>query len=320
VELQPLTRDLARENKVSELTRDGAIGGLVSYVYPNSPAAKQGIEPGYVLLRLRLDGEPKPLDVTVTSDAADREFPWEALDELPEKYYDRIPAPWPSTENSLTRALTDFGFGAKYSAEFFSGGKVVNKDFVVEAGPLNYDAAPRYKCAALGITVRDMTYEVRRYLQKTDKDVGVVISKEEPGGKASVAGLKPYEVITSVNDTPVTNVKQFEGAVAEAKDEIRLSIKRLNTGRVVKIKMTAGEPKEAIEPLIEEKPAPAPKPPEAVKPPIEEKKPATDEKKPVIDEKKPATEKPAAGPKAADTAKPDAKAVETAKPDTKTAP
>jgi hypothetical protein len=306
VELQPLTRDLARENKVSELTRDGAIGGLISYVYPNSPAAKEGIEPGAILLRLRVTGQPKPLEVSVSIDAADREFPWEALDELPEKYYDRVPTPWPSTENSLTRALTDFGFGAKFTAEFLQGGKTAPKDFVVTAGPINYDSAPRYKCASLGITVRDMTYEVRRYLQKTDTDPGVVISKEEPGGKASVAGAKPYEIITHINDTPVMNVKQFEDAVNAAKDEIRLSVKRLNTGRVVKIKMTAGVPKEAGVPSEGEKLEPGENPPEPPKPTIEKPKP--EEAKPAAvkpgDEKpaveKPATEKPAVEAKKTD--------------------
>ena len=52
-------------------------------------------------------------------------------------------------------------------------------------GPPSYDSAPKYKQEALGLTVRDMTYEVRRYLQKKDDDPGVVISKIELGSKAS---------------------------------------------------------------------------------------------------------------------------------------
>ena len=262
VELQPLGQELARANKVSELTQDGNTGGLVTYVYPNSPAAKEGIEAGFILLRLRVEGLPKPLEIEVGRDVADREFPWEELDEVPERYFDRIPTPWPSAENTFTRALTDLGFNKKFTAEFFHDGKVITKDFAVAQSPPHYEAAPRYKAPALGVTVRDLTYEVRRYFNKTDKEPGVIISKVEPGGKASVAGIKPYEIITHVNDEPVMNVKDFEKYAAAAKDEVRLAVKRMNQGRVVKIKMNgpvSAKPADTEEGETAKPAAPAPK-------------------------------------------------------------
>jgi len=248
VELQALNRDLARENKVAELTRDGETGAVVSYVYPESPAAKAGIEAGWILLRLRAEGQPKPLEVELGEDEADRgPFPWDRLDEVQEQYLDRIPHPWPSAENAFTRALTDVGFGKKVQAEFFHDGKLVTKDFVVTASPPYYGSAPRYKAASLGLTVRDLTYEVRRYFQKTPEDPGVIISKIEPGSKASVAGFKPYEMITHVNDKPILNVGDFEKAIPK-EGEIRLSVKRMNQGRVVKINMSAPTPAPAEAP------------------------------------------------------------------------
>ncbi|MCX5683864.1 MAG: PDZ domain-containing protein [Planctomycetota bacterium] len=256
VELQALNRELARANKVADLTKDGETGGLVSYVYPNSPAAKAGVEAGWILLRLRADKYPKPIEIRAKEDSDRGPFPWERLDELHEQYYDRMPAPWPNVENTLTRTLTDLGYGTKYKADFFHDGKAVTKDFEVVQGPLHYDAAARYKSQALGITVRDITYELRRYLQKKDDDPGVVISKMEPGSKASVAGIKPFETITHVNDKPVANVKEFEAAIA-GQDELRLSVKRMTRGRVVKIKMTGA----AVAPApAGEKPAEGEKP------------------------------------------------------------
>jgi serine protease Do len=257
VELQPLGPELARLNKVAELTQDGETGGMVSYVYPNSPAAKAGIQPGYILLRLRVEGEPKPLEI-MSQDMGDREFPWERLDEVPEQYYDRIPTPWPSAESAFVRSLTDLGFGKKYTADFFHDGKLVAKDFEVVQSPPTYDSAPRFKSTVLGLTVRDLTFEVRRCLQKKDTDPGVVVSKIEPGGKVSVAGIKPFELITHVDEKPVMNSKEFEAAVKAAKGEIRLSVKRMNNGRVVKIKLGeegVDEPKPAAEKPAAEKPA-----------------------------------------------------------------
>ncbi len=198
-------------------------------------------------------------------------FPWQLLDRVAEENYDRIPTPWPSAESRLVRTLTDLGFGKKFKAEFFHDGKVITKDFEVTQSPLHYDSAPRYKSAALGITVRDLTYEVRLYFQKKDNEPGVIISQVEPGSKASVAGIKPYEIITHVNDVEVKNIKDFEKQVSDTGDELRLTVKRMTQGRVVKIKMTAApeEGKPAAEKPAAEKPAaekPAAEKPATAKP------------------------------------------------------
>ncbi len=239
VELQALNRDLARANNVSDLTGDGQMGGLVTFVHPDSPAAKAGIEQGYILLRLHVEGHPKPLEVKMEDDryGGFDSFPWDRLSEVPAEYLEQLPKPWPNAENSFTRALTDLGFGKKYTAEFFHNGQVVKKDFEVAVSPPHFDSAPKHKSEPLGMTVRNLTYEVRRYFQKKDDDLGVIVSKIEPGGKAAVAGLVPYEIITHVNDNPVANVKDFEKLIADQK-QLRLSVSRKAQGRIVKIDMT----------------------------------------------------------------------------------
>ena len=239
VEMQSLGRELARANNVSDRTSDGEMGGLVTFVYPGSPAAAAGIEPGYILLRLHVESQPKPLEVRLQDDrygGADS-FPWDRLDDVPAEYFEQLPKPWPSVENSFTLALTDLGFGKKYTAEFFSDGKAISKEFQVAISPPHFDSAPRHKSEPLGLTVRNLTYEVRRYFQKKDDDLGVIVSKIEPGGKAAVAGLLPYEIITHVNDSPVTGVKDFERLIADQK-QLRLSVSRKAQGRIVKIDMT----------------------------------------------------------------------------------
>jgi len=242
VELQGLNRELARMNKVSDLTNDGEFGALVSYVYPDSPASKAGIEVGYILIRLQVQGHPKPLEVRMGDGFAfaGQPFPWDQLDQVPEQYYDHIPSPWPPAENSFTRALTDLGFGKEYTAVFFHDGKLLNKDFKVEQSPPHYDSAARLKDKELGVTVRDLTYEVQRYFQRKPEEPGVIVSKIEPGSKASVAGIKPYEIVTHVNDQPVKDVKEFEKLIKD-QPELRLAVKRMTRGRLVKIKMTPAE-------------------------------------------------------------------------------
>lgn len=246
VEMQPMDPDLARANNVVDETRGGHSGALVSYVYPNSPAAAAGIEVGDIVLRLHIPDQPKPLEVELESNEFSGMFDrfFEMMDEIPEEYFDRIPKPWGSAENSLTRALTDLGFGQKFTAEVFHDGKVQIKNFVVSQGPPHYDSAKRFKSEQAGLTARDLTYEVRRFYQLRDEEPGVIISKVEKGEKAAIAGLKPFEVITAINDTPVHSVTDFEKALA-AGGEFRLNVKRLTEGRIVKIKIDAAKPQEA---------------------------------------------------------------------------
>ena len=237
VELQKLTRELARANHVAPQTRDGEVGALVTHVYPDSPAALAGIKAGAILLQLHVPGQAHPVEVQL-EDENTSEFPWERIEEVPEQYFETMPTPWSTVENSLTRILTDLGMNQAYTAEFLVGGQPLRKDFTVARAPLHFDAAARYKSAQLGLTVRDVTYEVRRYYQRKPDEPGVIVSKIEPGSKASVAGLKPYELITHVNDQPVTSAEDFR-KLTRVQPVLRFATKNMVRNRLLEIKLTA---------------------------------------------------------------------------------
>ena len=242
--MQPLNPQLARANKVSDLTRNGKTGALVQYVYPASPAAKAGVEPGWILLRIHWADQPKPIDLRYHPGAywgtiaRGRPFPWKQLDNLPEAQFDKIPRPWAPAEDSLARMLTNQGFGKKFTAEFFADGKVVKKDFTVTMSPKHFDTAASAKSPALGMTVKNLTFETQRFFRRTPETGGVIISHIDLGSLASTSGLKPFEIIESINDKPVKNVKDFETLTAQG-GELRLAIKRWTMGRVVTVTVDA---------------------------------------------------------------------------------
>jgi serine protease Do len=236
VVMQEMNLDLARANHCMEHTKNGESGALVTYVYPDSPAARAGITQGMILLRLNVEGEPKPVAIKVEDSGRGGNFRWDQLDQMPIEYFERMPAPWPSIKNNFTTLLSGIGFDKKYTIEIFNEGKEITKQLVVKESPRHFESAEKYKSETLGLTVRNLTPEVRHYMQKKTDDPGIVISKMEPGSKAAVAGIKPYEVITKVNGKTITNVKDFEKAVSEG-DEFDFSINRMTLSRQVRIKL-----------------------------------------------------------------------------------
>lgn len=236
VELQPLDQELARMQSVSDQTRDGQSGAIVTAVYPDSPAAEMGLAVGDILLRVHTAERPRPLDVALHDYAPGMEGFWSFIDEIPEMYFSQIPTPWPAADNSFNEALTDLGVGAACTLEYVRNGQLRTSPFEVTLGPEHFGSTKRVTDEDLGVTVRNMTYEVRRYFRLETDAPGVIISKIEEGSKGSVAGLKPYEYITHVNDQPVHSVEEFEGLVGGAEGELRLSVRRMTTGRIVKIR------------------------------------------------------------------------------------
>jgi S1-C subfamily serine protease len=242
VMLQKMTTELARANRCSEQTAEGKNGALITLVYPDSPAAKAGIEAGMILLRLDVEGEPKPMTINAEMDEyRSSPFPWEQLDRVPAEYLDRMPSPWPPVDNSFSRLLASIGFGTRYVAQFFHKGQEFSREFVVVESPPHFDSAARHKSEQLGLTVRDLTFEVRQYMQKKPDDPGVIISKVETGGKAAVAGIKPFEVITHVNGNPVANVNDFTRLAGEG-GELNLSVNRMADSRQVRVKADKKSP------------------------------------------------------------------------------
>lgn len=234
LDLQPMTRELAEAKKMMADTGGGKFGALVTRVYPQSPAAKAGVKEGWVLLSVSQPNRALPMKVELEeSDSPYRsDFPWDRLDEVPAEYMERIPTPWPSAAGSFVQGLTKLGIGTKINATFIADGAKAEKPLEIALAPPTYENAPSYKWKEAGISVCDLTYEVRDYLGLAPVAPGVVVCRVESGGKAVTAGVRPFEVITQVNDQPVTSAKELEKLVAGAAD-VRLNVKRMTRDRVV---------------------------------------------------------------------------------------
>ena len=66
--------------------------------------------------------------------------------------------------------LGEIGAGTSVKLTYLHEGQSVEKELVIEQAPPDLMAAAKYKNEKLGLTVKDLTYEVRAALRLTEND------------------------------------------------------------------------------------------------------------------------------------------------------
>ena len=145
-------------------------------------------------------------------------------------------APWPDVEKGVNEVFTRFGIGTTVEVGYVSDGQKKEVKLTLAQTPVHFRNAKRFKSKTLGAAFADLTFEVRGFFKLEDDAPGVVVSKVKPGDPAAVAGLRPLEVVTHVDDKPVADVKALREAV-NGKTEFNLSVRRLAATRIVRVKM-----------------------------------------------------------------------------------
>ena len=238
VETQAMTKELAREKKSQGfLSSEDGMGSLVGKVYTNTPAARAGIKEGDVLLWVRRAMSERHERLESRDN---RSFGIDI-----ESFFDRVPVsafdrygmtPWPQVESGVNEVFTRLGIGTKVVLAWVSDGEKHEAELVLEQAPAHYRTARRIRNRTLGLVAADLTFEVRAFLKLADDAPGVVITKMQEGSPSAVAGLRPFEVITSVNGEPVPTSIRFSELI-KGKQDLTFSVRRLDATRIVRIQL-----------------------------------------------------------------------------------
>ncbi|HOF17745.1 MAG TPA: PDZ domain-containing protein [Phycisphaerae bacterium] len=257
VEYSRINRDLAEAFKVSKPTQDGQVGFVVSAVYAGSPAEKVGIRVGDILLRLKSETMAYPIEL-LPARARDEEYDSRrrsaAYAESESEEWLGEPEPtWRNRKNTLTEALDAVGIGKEVSIWYVrpdgtDAAAAKELKYRIEQAPVDQDSAGKWQNRSLGLTVKDMTYEVRHGLNLRDSDAGVVVAKVEDGSPMQVARIFANEVLTRLDDAPLTSAARMRELVAAArqagKDKVRLTVLRLGKTRFADLPVAAYDPRD----------------------------------------------------------------------------
>ncbi len=192
VQIQDLDAELARSLRV-----DGDKGALVADVVSGGPAEGAGLQVGDVITRF--DGRDVDSARTLS----------------------RLVASVSPSESAKVTVWRD-GRSRDITVKL---GQAQN-DIVASAGPRSGANAPA--SAALGLSLRGLTENDRAMLGLPSGVSGAVVASVEPGSPAEEKGLRPGDVITSVNQQAVDNVGDAVAALNSAKsnDETALLVVR----------------------------------------------------------------------------------------------
>jgi S1-C subfamily serine protease len=231
---------------------------MINRIYPGSPAAREGLVEGDILLTVAVPEAPWPIELTV-SEREDYGMPDFDEADIPREFEAmgmRMPRrrPWPSRANALTEMLADIGVGTPIIIRYIHNGEIQEKEFVIEQAPRDMLSAAKYKNEKLGLTVKDLTYEVRTGLHLEAGEKAVVITEVEQGTPAALARINEYELIRAVDGQSVEDVAAFEKLIDEAqqaeKESVRLTVEYMGKTRLADLKFEAKSDPSMLERFI----------------------------------------------------------------------
>lgn len=167
--------------KVAEaLGKKDLRGFRVTLVYPETEAAKAGLQPGDVI-------------TAVDEEAMDAYRPQDAQD--------------------LRRAIEDYPIGEAAELAIWRAGKALTLKVTLQETPRPTGEATTARDKELEFSVRELVFEDRVRLRWSEERTGVVVTEVTGGGFAGMAGLHGGDVLARINTTDVTDIESFKAAV-----------------------------------------------------------------------------------------------------------
>jgi serine protease Do len=191
INIQPVTDDIAAG---LGLPKDR--GEIVANVEPSGPAARAGIQRGDVIVRI--NGQEVTADNTLSYIVANQPI--------------GRPVPIELIRNGR-RVTVNATVGERPAEETTAGGSESQQNGDRDTPRAGEQAARQ----SLGITLSELTPDVRQQLRLPGDVRGVVIANLNPNSDAARQGLQRGDVILSINQQPTTTAAQAAAAVEAAR-------------------------------------------------------------------------------------------------------
>ncbi|MBI2426122.1 MAG: PDZ domain-containing protein [Candidatus Hydrogenedentes bacterium] len=172
---QPLTEDFQEYWKL-----DHSGGLIVSTVVPASPAATAGLQLGDIII----DFNGTPIKARQDRDVI-----------------------------GFTKLVRETGAGAATKVTVLRGTEKVEIPITLGVRPRSSADADEFEDKIFGMTVREITQDIRIRLNLTEDVQGVIVRRVTSGSTAEIAKIRPGVIILGMGDYPVRNLMEYQEAV-----------------------------------------------------------------------------------------------------------
>jgi serine protease Do len=177
VDLQP-TKDFREYMEFTDFN-----GVLVSHVEENSPAARAGIRPGYVIQKI--NGVP-----------------------VHAEYKEDLP--------SVRKEIADLPIGQEVVFSIWNDKKVKDTKLRIEKEPLMDQ--PELEADRWGAVVKNLEWHIYRMQMLTDYH-GVYLTGVKSGGPADLANIRGGDVISKINGQEISDLKTFQSIYEKSTED-----------------------------------------------------------------------------------------------------
>jgi serine protease Do len=231
----------------TESTPPGArpAGAVVRVVEPDSPAAKAGIQPGDVIVRV--NGDDVKNATILTGILRDRK-PGDQLSVVLVRAGKELTVPVTLTDRSTAALPGEEPKPAKPEKPRDAERPRRPAEVEVPNIPL-IPVEPQRRTAYLGVMTQELTPDLKKEFGVA-VDQGVVVTDVIPNSAAERAGLQQGDVIVTVNGKPVASHEELRDMIRDMRpnQEIRLDVVRGKEKRTVKARL--GRNPLALNPLL----------------------------------------------------------------------
>jgi len=172
---QPLSDDFA---EYWNLRKEGGI--IISNVVPGSPAEAAGFKSGDVITHF--NGVPMHAKL-------DREVV------------------------GFTKLVRETGIDKTVPVKILRNGQPMEVQAPLAVRPKSARDAGEFKDPVLGLTVREITTDVRIVLNLAEDIKGVIVRRVKSGSMADLAGMRPGIILMNLANFPIVSIDDYKGAV-----------------------------------------------------------------------------------------------------------
>jgi len=113
----------------------------------------------------------------------------------------------------FTKLVREAGIGKTVPLRVLREGKPLDLQIKLVERPKSAREAGEFKDEKLGLTVREITTDVRIVLNLSEAVKGVIIRRVKSGGAADLANMRPGIIIMNLGDYSITSLDDYKGAI-----------------------------------------------------------------------------------------------------------